>query len=203
MTDLTPDSWLNTVFTMIGNLLAAHDSQKKGLFENHVEPLQKKMEAIHKDYIAGFAELRRHLEDRSKPRSELISFLEDRRRDYAIERDLAQHVAASLADAERRPVRPDAWAALRDYCEAVSDYFFYPSQFAHKTWFSRYLEKVRANIHFGQADVWRDPTIYGIPKGEHARTELINMATVILDRELPEAFGAIGSNYAKLRVLLL
>ena len=42
MTDLTPDSWLNTVFAMIGNLLAAHDSQKKGLFENHVEPLQKK-----------------------------------------------------------------------------------------------------------------------------------------------------------------
>jgi hypothetical protein len=203
MEDTNPISVLNTVFGMIGSFLAVHDAQKEKLFEKHVEPLHQRMLAIHQDYVTGFSEVKRHLEDKTQPGADLILFLEQRRRDYSAERDLAIQLAEKLADAERRAVRPDAWGALKAYCEAVSDYFFAPSQFAHKTWYTRYLEKVKANIHFATPNVWFDGSIYGDPKGEHARTQLIYMATSVLDRELPAALKDVNATYARLRALLL
>jgi len=152
--------------------------------------------------MAGFAELQRHLEAKSSPSGALLAFLETRRRDFEIERDLAHQLTQHLASAERRPVRSDAWAALQTYCEAIADYFYPANNIAHTTWYTRLLDKVRGQVERGHTDVWWDPSISGDPKGDHAREQLLHLTTIAL-RDLPEAFKPINASFAELQTKLL
>lgn len=206
MEETHPAGLAKTVFELLFGLLGAYDKQKKKLFVDHVAPIQKKMRLIHKDYIEGFTEVKRHLEDRTKPPSELISFLEDRRRDYEIDRDLVDQLAKSLQNAERRPVRPAAWDSIKRYCTAVRLYFDPTSgnaaYFAHPTWYTSFICMLKHNVATARPNVWSDLTISGDPKGDRARQDLLNLAIITL-RDLPEFFKPINAIYADLRAKLL
>jgi len=116
-------SGLKLVWDVLVGLVQGYETGEKEFFATHVEPLHQRMLTIHKDYVAGFEEAKRYLKNNESPPSAVIEFLEQRRRDYVLERELAEKLAEELASAERRLVRDDVWTSLREYCRAVVNYF--------------------------------------------------------------------------------
>src|SRR5215471_17499374 len=113
-------------YVLLGKLLnfvGLYEAGKKGLFESQIEPLYQQMCEIHKDYIAGFMEVKRLLEDNQTPSSKVIQFLEDRRRDRAADRDASKKLAEELEKADRRIVFNSTWAAVKEFSRAVVKYF--------------------------------------------------------------------------------
>ena len=106
---------------MLAGLVNGYASQKRTLFEDHVEPLQNRVVEIHKDYITGFEEVRRHLKDRTRPTDDLIEFLRDRRRDYEYHRQLTRDLAVELEKRRGRVINDEIWMAVEEYCRAIAD----------------------------------------------------------------------------------
>ena len=194
---------LGLIWDMIVGLIKGYESEKTKLFEKHVEPLHQKLLLIHGDYIAGFQDLRRHLQDKSKPLPQVVEFLEERRRHAAALRGLAGSIATELDVAERRLVGAQAWDEIRVFTTAIGAYLDASVRFTGATWFSGYLDLVKAKIELGAENPWFDLSIHGEPKGDRARQELIHMITPILDRDLPDALAQVNASYARLRRLLL
>lgn len=193
---------LKFIWDMIVGLIKGYEAEKSKLFENHVEPLHQKLLLIHMDYIAGFQELKRHLQDKSKPLPEVVEFLEERRRNKAALRGLAGNITKELEAAERRLVRADAWDEIKAFTTAIAEYLDASVRFTGSTWFSGYLDLVKQKIKLGAENPWFDISIHGEPKGDRARQDLINMITPILDRDLPSALVQVNASYAKLKTLL-
>jgi hypothetical protein len=190
------------IWEAITGLLKLHDEQKTILFTKHVEPLQKLVLKVHDDYIDGFGQALKALQTKSRPLPTVVDFLEERRRTAAAIRDLTAQTSEQLRQAERRVVRTDAWDALKDYCEAITDYLQPQGDFKALTWYAGYLEHVKFALAKAQENPWWDPSISGQPKGDFARMDLINQIKPILDRDLPAALGRVNETYARLRVLL-
>jgi hypothetical protein len=189
---------IKLVWDLMTGLISEYEAEKKGLFAAHVEPLRDKMHAIHKDYIAGFEEVKRHLENNNAPPSEVIEFLEERRRDFLTERELATELARALHNAERRVVRGAVWDSVRAYCQAILTYFSATSDVAEISWYSDFLAMLRSRARLGVAEGWHVGGISGNP-----RDELLRAVKELLDVRLPAAFSPINKQYAILRTQLL
>ncbi len=190
---------ISLVWRMIVGLIGGYESQKKGLFEAHVEPLHQRMMAIHKDYIDGFEEVKRYLDNRKTPPSTVIEFLEQRRRDYLCERELVEKIAEALQRAERRCVRDEVWSFLRTYCQDIIAYFYATSEVGGISWYTDFIGIVKSRMKANMPDVW--DTSMSITDG--GRADLLNTVQKILDSRLPDAFSRINTYYAILRTRLL
>lgn len=190
------------VWDLIAGLIQGYEGEKAKLFERHVEPLHQKLLEIHADYIAGFVEVRQRLQERTTPLPQVIAFLEERRRHGAAQRDLTARVAAELARAERRLVRADAWDEIRIFTTAIGEYLDASVRFTGFTWFSGYLDLVKAKVALGADNPWFDVSVHGNPRGDRARQDLLNAITPILDRDLPQALAVVNASYARLHTLL-
>lgn len=191
-------SGIKLVWDLLTGLVRGYETGKKELFNSHIEPLHQRMLAIHKDYLAGFQEVKRHLENNETPPSEIIEFLEQRRRDYVAERDLVEKLAEELASAERRLVRDEVWTNLREYCRAVINYFSAACEIGGISWYTDFLHSVKAKTNAGFTDVWSSLAISG-----NARRDLLKQVRDVLDVGLPRALGPINTYYAVLRSRLL
>lgn len=191
-------SGLKLVWDVLVGLVRGYETGKKDFFTSHVEPLHQRMLTIHKDYIAGFVEVKRYLEKNESPPSVVIEFLEQRRRDYVVEREMAEKIAQELASAERRLVRDDVWAALREYCRAVVAYFSVASEVGAVSWYTHLINSVKRKTRLGLDDVWSTGGISGSP-----RYDLLKQVQGVLDEGLPRALSPINTYYAVLRTRLL
>ncbi|SRR6266550_8512531 len=191
-------SGIRLVWDLLTGLVSGYESGKKELFGSHVEPLHQRMLAIHKDYITGFEEVKRHLEDNQTPAARVIAFLEERRRDYLAERELAENLARELAKAERRVVRDEVWVSVREYSQAVANYFLAATQVAGISWYTDFLNMVKVKTNAGFSDVWDTLAITG-----SARHDLLKQVRAVLDVALPRALSPVNTYYAVLRTALL
>ena len=191
-------SGLKLVWDVLVGLVRGYETGKKEFFATHIEPLHQRILTIHKDYIAGFEEAKRYLENNENPPSAVIEFLEQRRRDYVAERELAEKLAEELANAERRLVRDDVWTSLREYCSAIVNYFSAASEVGGISWYTDFLNSVKAKTRAGYSDVWSSLAISG-----SARHDLLKQVREILNVGLPRALSPINTYYAVLRTRLL
>jgi hypothetical protein len=191
-------SGLKLVWDALVAVVRGYGTGKKDFFATHVEPLHQRILAIHKDYVRGFEEAKRYLQNGDSPPSAVIDFLEQRRRDYSVERDLAPKLAEELASAQRLLVRDDVWASLREYCSSVVGYFSSVSAVGGISWYTDFIESVKGKTRQGSSYVWGAPGISG-----NARQELFEEVKFVLDVGLPHALSPINTYYAVLRAHLL
>jgi hypothetical protein len=191
-------SGLSLVWDALVALVRGYETGKKDFFATHVEPLHQRILAVHKDYVAGFEEAKRYLKNGDSPPSAVIDFLEQHRRIYSVERELAAKLAEELASAQRRFVRDDVWANLREFCNAVVKYFSSASAVGEISWYTDFIESVKLKTRQGSSYVWGSPGISG-----NARQDLFQEVKVVLDVGLPGALKPINTYYAVLRARLL
>jgi hypothetical protein len=194
------------VWDMIAGLLGAHDKNKVDLFNNHVEPLQQRVALIHKNYTQAFLELRSGLRSGDFKLTDAVRFLEQRRQDFQYERDLATKVAARLSDAERRPVRADAWSDVQKYCIAIDHYLSSPYDLHRTTFFTSLLEtamregeRTASNYRFVRTieELQAESTPQLVSREFAVRVD------ALIDHVLPQAIATVNDAYARLRALLL
>jgi len=191
-------SVIELLWKMIEELIKGQGSQKKELFENHIEPLQNRVIEIHNDYVSGFEEVRFHLRENKKPPEELIEFLLARRRDYEYNREMTRALATELAKIRRAGLRNDNLAAVENYANAVLDYLSAPSLATSLTWYTRFIEQVRWNMEMGLDDVWKIEYMSGLP-----HQELLESVDYVLNHGLPSSFKDLSTAYANLRTRFL
>jgi hypothetical protein len=189
------------VIGLLWKMFDKYGSQKKDLFENHVEPLLEKMTVIHKDYIAGFTAFRQHLDKRTKPSHELLDFLKERRRDYAQDRQLISDMADKLKKLHKVGIKSEDIKALQAFAETIVAYFSASSEIGNISWYSDLIEIVRWQSRYDVdviPDVWQTTAIAG-----YSPDILLPVVDHILDNTLPNAFQKVSEAYADLRVRLL
>jgi len=123
---MEPLSTVKTVYDLAFGVITGFRSRRADLFNLHVEPLHKRILEVHADYVSGFQQARRVLNDKTKPHAEVIAFLKERRREYAAERDLSGKLAQALDENRPFAIRDKVWAATETYVKAVTGYFVAP-----------------------------------------------------------------------------
>jgi hypothetical protein len=193
---------LSLVWDLLKTLVSGPVAVRHDFFKDHVEPLQAKMADIHKDYISGFQEIRRHLKDQSEPASDLIEFLKERRRAYDHERVLALQVANELEMVRKVGINSDLLELVKGYCESILKYFSASASMAGFTWYSGFIDTVETWIKSGYGSmgesVWREVGYSSKP-----REELLAAVDSVLDERLPQAFAKVSGLYALLLARLL
>jgi len=222
MTDLLSGG--KVVWDLVRGLISSYEREREDLFIKHVDPLQTRILAIHKDYVTGLEDVRIRLLNAEMSIDDILEFLSIRRRSFLAERNLAKHVAEKLRAAERRPVRGEAWAALSDYCEAIGAYLSRPYEFESRSVFTHLLRETRkaSEIDFsrtlfdpeelrqidhwertGQIDRWEEVRKGTLPIQGPAPRDLLRFRIEgMLDDMLPSAMNDINSAYSRLRVHL-
>ena len=190
----------STIWQLVGGLLSAHDKSKADLFNQHVEPLYVRLVAVHQDYLKSFDQLWKLLDSGELTIAEAGLFLTNRRRDFLHERDLATHIADQLIEAERRPVRPDAWNAVLAFCNEINIYLSKPYQFAVGSFFTSVIDATRKEPREALAGTL---LFTAEVQDEVELRELSAMVWSILNSRLPNAFSAVSRQYAQCRILLL
>ena len=200
-----------SVFEFLNGILKWSRDYDKEFFTQHIEPLQKQMEAIHKDYRTAFAEARRHVKDSSQPPHALLDFLRERRKDYESERQMTKALALGLKEAGRQ--RKKHSEQVESYCAAVMDYFTAGARAGGATgisWFTDLLDMVETKMRLAEnferkegikptnMNVWFTTSISGNIHGD-----LIHCFDDLVDRELPAAYQKICNNYGTLRAAML
>lgn len=110
------------LWRLVRGILNGYETRRRGFFESHIESLQGRMTAIHKDYTHGFEDIRRHLAEASKPSAAMIQFLRHRRREYEAERDVSRALARELRKARKLGVHGEGRKATQAYCRSVLHY---------------------------------------------------------------------------------
>ena len=183
------------LWNMLEGVAKGYKTQKKEVFENHIEPLQERMTEIHKDYISGFEEVRRILKNSEKPSPELLEFLYERRRDYEQQRQMANDLASNLAKLHRVGIKTSDMEAIKSYATAIVEYCSASGRVGTYSWFTDFLSIVESNIRMGFDSIWNARfSISGNPQ-----EDLIKLTDDILNQGLPNAFRKISSAYANLR----
>lgn len=195
------DQWTSRgalLWRLIGDLLHTYIGQREKVFDDHVQPLQERLAAIHVDYISGFEEVRRHLADATTPPLNVVEFLRERRRDQACERELARCVARELRKVRKFGIGEDGKKAVDAYCRAIIHYFHTGSDIGGMSWYSHFLEFLEQFIQEGREDVWKPLPIHGDP-----RAYFLEEIDLLLDKRLPRAFERVAKSYARIRTELL
>jgi hypothetical protein len=189
------------IWGLVKGLLESHDKAKAELFQVHVDPLHQRILALHKDYMAAFAELRARLAKPETTMSDVVSFLEQRRMDFLCERDLAAQTALAFSQAERRLVRLDASQEVFKFCVAVASYLYSPYEFLPRGSFFTSVISVAdpaRNLDYSKA-------LQLSPSAEPAvlAWEFTDLVREIHQRLLPSKMSEVNAAHARLRVLLL
>ena len=184
---------------MVKTLVSGPATQKREFFTNHVEPLEKRIEQIHKDYMEGFQEIRRHLKDGTAPTSDLMDFLKERRRVGESERFLARDLAQEMDKARKTGMNLDLWTAVMDYCNSILKYLSATASVGGFSWYTNFIHSVESAIRVGVGrNVW-----HRMAYSNDAQADLLNAVDDTLDHHLPRAFESVSASYANLRARLL
>jgi hypothetical protein len=187
------------VLGKLEGIIKAYSSQKRDLFVDHIEPLQEKMIAIHKDYISGFQEVRGLIKNDARPSGEIIEFLRERRREYDSQRQLSRHLAEEIEKAKKLPLDKKLLETVSAYCDSIVEYLNASSSMGAISWYSHFIDNVRFRSGLERENnIWEEKSISGNP-----RDDLLGIIDTVLDKLLPRAFDKINATYAALRVKLL
>lgn len=66
---------MKQIFDLLVNCIKGYEAGKQQLFNLHVEPIQKKIDEIHKDYLKSFTQVKLSLNKKEVPTIELLVFL--------------------------------------------------------------------------------------------------------------------------------
>lgn len=188
------------ILQLIVNLVSGYERGKEKLFISHIDPIMDQLQTIHKDYIESFEKIRRDLNSKVVPVSELLDFLEERRNSLLHLRDLTIKLAEELEKAERRIVRHDDWEAIKSFCNSVVDYFEASDSVARYSWYSDFIRFMKVSRMAGREDAHFEGKN---PFGNDPRADVISHLNVILGRRLPAKMGAVNSGYAQLKAVLM
>lgn len=165
-----------------------------------VDGLQQRMDAIHRDYMTSFQQLRQHMRSRTTPPAGIIAFLEERRADLEAERQVSKDLARYLGESPKKSMPEGRKNDVEEYCHAVLDYFKCGSSIAGLSWYGDYVNSVRVHVERPRPgrDVWTVNTIT-----EDAAAVLLNEIDDIVTKHLPAKFGRVSTSYARFRAGLL
>ncbi|EKO3802557.1 hypothetical protein ACP6IB_26990 [Vibrio harveyi] len=192
---------MKQVFSLMVNGIKGYEKGKQQLFNFHVEPIQEKINEIHKDYLTSFMQVRKSLDKEEVPTLELLNFLEERRNELLTQRELTKALAVELQNADRRLVGPKAWQYFNDYCKSVEDYFNAGNAPSRFSWYSDFIRFMKSSRQANLQDIYFSK-LNGC-FGNDPRQDLIAEIDVVLTKKLPEALKQVHTNYAKLRSSLL
>lgn len=189
------------IWSMLGQLIAGYENERNTLFEKHVEPLHKRLLIIHDDYIKGIHEIKKFAEDNKTTETDIVGFIELRRRMFEAERNLASHIAKQLSEAERRIVRTDAWDTILKYCHSIDIYLSRPYTLYAKSAYRGILEIARSKNSMDEFMHFETFITVHIDT-EWKKQVIIVICDNLLNELLPEALSKINENYSVLRVKL-
>lgn len=190
-----------TVFDLISSVVQGYSKTKKEFHDHHVEPLFRYIEKIHRDYTAGFQELRIQLNGSEYPTADAIAFLRARRRDLEVERIHAVDLADVLSARRMRFGSDFNWLLVEKFCSSCSEYMKESASISSLTWYSSFVGSLETYQESNRDLNWQASSQIGI-SGD-PRSELISKIDHVLDHVLPRNFSAVSRNYAKLRSRLL
>ncbi|ELG4788199.1 hypothetical protein ABMY12_22215 [Vibrio vulnificus] len=192
---------MKQVFDLLVSCVKGYENGKQQLFNLHVEPIQQKIDEIHKDYLKSFTEVRRSLDKKEVPTAELLDFLEERRIELLAQRELTKALACELQQADRRLIGPKTWKCFIEYCNSVEAYFHTGNAPSGYSWYSDFIRFMKVSRKANLQDIYF--TKLDGCFGNDPRTDLIAEIDFVLERKLPTALKKVQSNYAKLRSSLL
>lgn len=192
---------MHQIFDLLVNCVKGYEEGKQQLFNLHVEPIQLKIDEIHKDYLKSFTQVKQSLNKKEVPTTELLDFLEERRIEFLAQRELTKALASELQKADRRLVGPKTWKCFIEYFESVEDYFYTGNAPGGYSWYSDFIHFMRVSRKANMQDVYFSKLHDCF--GSDPRKDLIVDIDFILERKLPVALKKVQSNYAKLRSSLL
>ncbi|WP_341705855.1 hypothetical protein [Halopseudomonas sp.] len=180
-------------------IISGYESEKNKLFNNHVMPLMDEINKIHHDYIGAFIKIRKDLNNKEVPISELLDFLEERKHDFITQRSMAKTIAEELKKAERRIVRNNAWEAFEGFCDAVIDYLRDSNSISNASWYTDFIRFMKVSRAIGMENKFFEHNAFG----NDPRVDIIEHINILVDRRLPQRLKAVQTKYAELRSYLL
>ena len=182
------------------DLARAYQGEKRSLFQDHIDPLQTRLDEIHNDYLAGFRETRDLIRKGGRPPTEIIEFLRERRGRSLAERQCAEALASGLEQSRRLRLNDELWNDVAVYCQRVLDYLGASRELASVSWYTHFLESVefKTDLGEGAGNVWSCMSISGDPD-----RELLEGIDETLNERLPQAFEEVTRSYGALKVRLL
>jgi hypothetical protein len=184
---------------LVSDFAKSYESGKAKLFNSHVEILKTKIDEIHADYVKSFVNVRTSLEQKEVPISEMLDFLEARRHDLAAQRDLVQHLATELRNADSRVVTPTTWTAFENFCGAIVNYFNAGNSIANASWYSDFIRFMQISRMASLEAKFFETNVFG----NDPRRDVIEKISLILEHRLPAALSEVNKYYAELRSALL
>lgn len=192
---------MKQIFDLLVNCIKGYEAGKQQLFNLHVEPIQKKIDEIHKDYLESFTQVRLALNKKEVPTIELLFFLEERRVELLAQRELTKALACELQKADRRLIPPNTWKIFIEYCKSVELYFSTGNAPSLNSWYSDFIRFMKVSRYANLQDIYFSDLNSCF--GNDPRIDLIAEIDFLLGEKLPTALKKVQSNYAKLRSSLL
>ncbi|KUO23404.1 hypothetical protein AVO51_17410 [Vibrio cholerae] len=192
---------MKQIFDLLMNCIQGYENGKQQLFNLHVEPIQQKIDEIHKDYLKSFTQVRRSLDKKEVPTLQLLDFLEERRVELLVQRELTKALARELQKTDRRPIGPKTWKCFVEYCESVEAYFDTGNGPSKYSWYSDFIRFMKVSRKVNLHNIYFTELDGGF--GNDPRKDLIKEIDFVLEKKLPVALKKVQSNYAKLRSSLL
>jgi hypothetical protein len=171
-------------------------TDKRELFDNHIEPLFLQMKDIHDDYLKGFHAAKVLIQTRATPTSEIIQFLDERRLFLYVEREVSASLAEELKIGRSILRREPGWQTVEKFCQHIIHYFHAAGTVGCVSWFTDYLTQLRMMSKYDFA-TWDQTAIAGDP-----HVAMLEGIENIITKQLPKAFAPIINSYSQLRIEL-
>ncbi|WP_436323309.1 hypothetical protein ACSEYT_06630 [Vibrio cidicii] len=192
---------LKNIVETIGSIAGGFNGKRSEILEEHIEPLYEKMKLIHNDYLYGFLEAKRCIENDEDPSKALSSFLEGRRLMALTEREAADSFAKSLVDLEKTLLSKQEKKLISEFATACINYLKRSSRIGKISWYSEVIRINAMYIDFrgkgltGKA--WEHPE-----NGDNVKARLLDHLSFLLNGELGMAFEPVNDGYFNVRKAL-
>ncbi|EOE2083704.1 hypothetical protein ACKBF6_003488 [Vibrio cholerae] len=189
------------IIEIIANIAERYNSKRGEILEEHVEPLYEKMQLIHNDYLKGFLEAKRCIENDEDPSRDLSKFLEGRRLTQLAEREAADSFANSISDLEKTLLSKEEQVLIREFAQACIDYLKRSSRIGSISWYSEVIRLNAMYVDFREQGLegkaWEHPE-----NGDNVKARLLEHLSFLLDGELSMAFKPVNNSYFNIRKVL-
>ncbi|EJF1759405.1 hypothetical protein RKK48_003550 [Vibrio cholerae] len=189
------------IIEIIANIAERYNSKRGEILEEHVEPLYEKMQLIHNDYLKGFLEAKRCIQNDEDPSRDLSKFLEGRRLTQLAQREAADSFANSISDLEKTLLSKEEQVLIREFAQACIDYLKRSSRIGRISWYSEVIRLNAMYVDFREQGLegkaWEHPE-----NGDNVKARLLAHLSFLLDGELSMAFKPVNDSYFNIRKVL-
>ncbi|MFS2264873.1 hypothetical protein [Vibrio vulnificus] len=189
------------IIEIIANIAERYNSKRGEILEEHVEPLYEKMQLIHNDYLKGFLEAKRCIENDEDPSRELSKFLEGRRLTVLAEREAADSFANSISDLEKTLLSKEEQVLISEFATACINYLKRSSRIGRISWYSEVIRLNAMYVDFREqgfeGKAWEHPE-----NGDNVKARLLEHLSFLLNGELSMAFEPVNNSYFNIRKVL-